>query len=78
MRTTAFLVILEHDYDRFDKDAAGSIKRSLELVKGVAEAIDTQALTKEATAKPRRRKAARDPAASRRNHRQPDRRRKTN
>lgn len=56
MRTTAFLVILEHDYDRFDKDAAGSIKRSLELVKGVAEAIDTQALTQEATAKPRRRK----------------------
>jgi hypothetical protein len=54
MRTTAFLVILEHDYDRFDKDAADSIKRSLELVKGVAEAIDTQALTQQATAKRRR------------------------
>lgn len=45
MKTKAFLVILEDGYDRFDKDAAVSIKRSLELVKGVAEAIDTQLLT---------------------------------
>jgi len=57
MRTTAFLVILEHDYDRFDKDAAGSIKRSLELVKGVAEAIDTQKIMAAAT--PKRRPAKR-------------------
>lgn len=53
MKTKAFLVILEHDYDRFDKDAAESIKRSLELVNGVAEAIDTETLTKAVSARRR-------------------------
>lgn len=61
MKTKAFRVILEHDYDRFDKDEAVSIKRSLELVKGVAEAIDTQTLMAAAT---RRRSPAQQKAKS--------------